>query len=237
VLIESTSFNNANCGSFAVTGSGSNYFEVTNASGVAETNVTLAGGYLKLVTAQTWTKPSGLKYAIVEVQGAGAAGGGNSGNSGSYGGGGGAYSKKMIAAATLGTTETVHVGPGGVGIVANDSDIFAGAISKFGSHLTAPGGSSPTGGTASGGDINISGQNGNPGGSQASTNVNFPSGFGGDSFLGRGGAGVPSGTDAAGNPGKGYGSGGSGASGDGSPNSLAGGDGAPGIIIVTEYYS
>ena len=59
----------------------------------------------------TWTKPTGLKYIIVEVQG----GGGGGDSSGSYGGGGGAggYARKVIGASILGTTETATVGSGG----------------------------------------------------------------------------------------------------------------------------
>lgn len=44
VLIASVNFNAANNGIFRVTGSGTNYFEVTNASGVVESNKTIGAG-------------------------------------------------------------------------------------------------------------------------------------------------------------------------------------------------
>lgn len=241
VVIKSTAMTVANTGCFLVTGSGANYFEITNASGVAENDVALTNGYLKTVTAQTWTKPANLKYAIVEVQGAGAAGSGSStGETAAGSGGGGAYSKKLIAAASLGATETLYVGPGGVSVTTGEeSDNIAGSLSKFGSHLTAPGGTTATttvpggGGTASGGDVNISGQNGTTQTTRGSGDAIMLSAPGGNSFLGLGGPGISVSTTATnGQAGKGYGGGGSAGA-----DAAIGGDGAPGIIIVTEYYS
>ncbi len=46
VLIGAQNFNSANNGLFVVTGSGTNYFEVTNASGVVESNKTIGTGYI-----------------------------------------------------------------------------------------------------------------------------------------------------------------------------------------------
>jgi hypothetical protein len=46
VVIIGTAFTAANTGRFTITGSGTNYFEITNASGVAENDKTLIGGYL-----------------------------------------------------------------------------------------------------------------------------------------------------------------------------------------------
>jgi hypothetical protein len=46
VLIGAQNFNAANNGLFVVTGVGTNYFEVTNASGVAENNKTIGTGYI-----------------------------------------------------------------------------------------------------------------------------------------------------------------------------------------------
>lgn len=48
VYINGTNFNAANNGTFTVTGSGSNYFEVTNASGVVESNKTIGSGVLAI---------------------------------------------------------------------------------------------------------------------------------------------------------------------------------------------
>lgn len=243
ILIESSSMNDVNTGSFVVTGSANNYFEVSNSAGSAEVNVNLTDGYLKLITPQTYTKPTGLKYAIVEVQGAGAAGagiGGNNDGSG-IGGGAGAYSKKLIAGSSLGATETLYVGPGGISPASSSFGTAAGSLSKFGSHITAPGGGTPaasgnvTGGTATGGDLNISGGSGWLAAQNASTSVRIPGGYGGASFLGLGGSSRT--TDGAGSAGTGYGSGGGAAFGDSSSSAAAGGAGAPGVIIVTEYYS
>lgn len=229
VMVESAAMNVANTGSFVVTGSGANYFEVTNASGVAETNQVLSAGYLKTVTAQTYTKPAGLKYAVVEAQGAGAAGlGAGANHLGTRGGGAGAYSKKTFEADDIGATETVYVGPGGVSAASDDGNA-SGAITVFGALLTAPGGSGRTGGTASGGDVNISGQSGQDVMNSAqlgATGGNSMLGFGGQAATADGGVGA----------GVGYGAGGSGVSGDGTNAAAAAGAGAQGVIIVTEFY-
>ena len=70
VNLGAQNFTAANNGLFVVTGSGANYFEVTNASGVAEVDKTVGTGWFEYGT--SWTKPTGIKYAVVEVQGAGA---------------------------------------------------------------------------------------------------------------------------------------------------------------------
>lgn len=72
VNIQGANFSAGNKGSFVVTASGTNYFEVTNASGVAENDKTLGAGFLAIGT--IWTKPTGLKYVIIEAQGAGQGG-------------------------------------------------------------------------------------------------------------------------------------------------------------------
>lgn len=46
VSIKSTSMSSGNLGFFTVTGSGANYFEISNSSGSTESNKTLTGGYL-----------------------------------------------------------------------------------------------------------------------------------------------------------------------------------------------
>lgn len=230
VMIESDQLSDGNTGSFVVTGSGSNYFEVTNALGGAEVDKTLQNGYLKTIPAQTYTKPSGVKYIELEVQGAGAGGQGATGaTDSSAGGGGGAYSKKIIAGASVGTTETLYVGVGGVSGVSSSNGAIAGGLSKFGAHITATGGGlgsgllQAVGGTATGGDVNINGGEGAGSGGVSSER----SGDGGCSFLGHGGGGNAS----TGGDGKGYGGGGAGAG-----AATPGGAGAPGIIIVTEHY-
>jgi len=169
----------------------------------------------------TWTKDAGLKYIVVEVQGGGA-----NGTSSGDGGGAGGYSKKLILASDLDSTETVTVGAA----TANSS------FTNNNTTVQGNGASGITGGSASGGDINIPGQDGNEG----AQGDHSQGGSGGNSMLGFGG-GAPADTSSAssgnfsGKDGKGYGSGGSGGS-DG--NATPGvGAGAPGIVIVTEYYS
>jgi len=71
LVIAGQNFNAGNNGTFTVTGSGNNYFEVTNASGVAENDKTLGTGTIKV----NYTKPANLLYAVIECVGAGGMGG------------------------------------------------------------------------------------------------------------------------------------------------------------------
>lgn len=182
--------------------------------------------YLTADSPATWTKPAGLKYVVVEVQGAGGKG------ASTGGGGGGGYSKKLIATASLGTTETVTIGAGSVGT--GNTSFGAHAIGGNGANASNDTGGA--GGTASGGDININGQTGANG--QSSNG----GGSGGGSVLGMGGLFRNSENTViatSGLAGAGYGGGGSGNAdaSDGSPDATGdGGAGAPGIVIVTEYY-
>lgn len=182
--------------------------------------------YLSADSPATWTKPSGLKYVIVEVQGAG----GNGGTDGA-GGGGGGYARKVIAAASLGATETVTIGAAGVGS----------GNTSFGSHATggnggnASGTTPGTGGTAASGDVNIDGQTG------GASDGGGTGGGGGDSVLGFGAPGATNGSATAnqnGDAAGGYGGGGAGGmtASDGSPSGGTGGSGTQGIVIVTEFY-
>lgn len=200
--------------------------------------------------ANTWTKPSGLKYVIVEVMGAGGGGGGENTTGAASGGGGGGYSKKIIPAATLGATETATVGSGGLGGV-GDNDGVAGGTSTFGAHATGNGGAGGlrtsgglrvlggVGGTGTGGTENISGQSGFDGYNLNISTVSLFSGIGGNSYLGNGGQGfvtIPANAGLDGRNGTGYGGGGSGVLAT-ATGGTTGGNGANGIIIVTEYYS
>lgn len=180
--------------------------------------------YLNAASPATWTKPTGLKYAIVEVQAAGGNGSDvTSTDRDGGGGGGGGYGKKLIAVASLGTNETITIGA-------------VGATSSFGSHIVATNGTSAaansttggSGGGCTGGDINVTGGDGGDG-----AGTGDYSGSGGDSVLGTLTSGVTGGSN--GKAGKVYGSGGSGGNAAGTADQT-GGAGAAAIVIVTEYY-
>lgn len=216
-------FNASNNGTFTVTASGSNYVEVTNASGVAENDKTIGSGYV--VKQHVWTKLAGLKYIEIEVVGAGGDGaaGVDSGTSdtGGGGGGGGGYARKLIRADALGSTENILVAS-------------TGASSSFGSHASASSGSNGSsitggaGGTGSSGDINIAGGAGQSWTGNTANNATGSSG--GSSALGGGGLG----STGAGANGGSYGGGGAGGGSSGGSN--AGGTGASGVVIVKEYF-
>jgi hypothetical protein len=235
VRITNRIMSDENCGYFAITGSDDNYFEVTNASGVAEDDKAMTSGSLRVTTLQTWTKPTGLKYVTAEALGAGGGGGGVRAGGTAGGGGGGGYAKKLISVASLGATESVLVGYAGTGEYYDSALVTEvnGEPSKFGSHILAGGGSSATeegggagGGAGSSGDINITGGSGFSGDGN-----DYRGGKGGDSIFGFGGSG---GLNGGGSGGVAYGSGGGGAS--HASNVHVGGAGTNGIVIVTEYY-
>jgi hypothetical protein len=201
----------------------------------------------------TWTKPVGLDFIIVEGVGPGGGGGGADVDAGPCsgcggGGGGGGYARKKIAAATLGATEAVTVGGAGAGGTAgNNAGSNGAANTSFGAHITCnlgTGGSSVAagntvvgvaggaGGTATGGDINIAGQTGHAG--WRNGNTYQIGGAGGSSQLGQGGAGVAV-TTQAGKAASGYGAGGGGACADDAGTDQAGGTGTAGLVVVYEY--
>lgn len=205
-----------------------------------------------------WTKPSGLKFAIVEVLGGGGGGAGvpSTGGvqAGGRGGGGGEYARSKLAAADLGSTETVTVGAGGTS--ANNASGGDGGDSSFGAHVIANGGNGGSvdagsggsinffygdpGGTGGTGDILVPGR---PGGLRIQTNAwgvlsSAAGAPGGDSYYGRGGQGLGTGQITSGNgtAGTGYGGGGGGAvNGSSQGSARKGGVGAAGIVIVYEY--
>ena len=205
-------------------------------------------------TSGTWTKPTGLKFAIVEVVGGGAGGGGVSSASGqtanSGGGGGGGFSRKKILESSLGATETVTIGAGGAGGTGNSAGT-GGGTSSFGSHCSATGGSGGNGnaasstvprrgltcgagGTGTGGDINTAGLVGPNGFNLALAHFGQVSGGGGASMYGSGGAQMTS-TNTNGNDGAGFGGGGSGVASYDDTSNYTGGDGTDGVVIVYEY--
>lgn len=243
IYLNAQNFNAANNGTFVITAVGSDYFEITNASGVAETNKTIGTG--KIVIGGTiWTKPAGLKYIRVRGVGGGGAGGSSTAsNEQNMAGGGGGYFEKIIPASSLGDTETVTIGAGG--IRAANSGGTSGGTTSFGSHCSATGGeggskasqgaAGSAGGNATGGDLNIPGQNGGSSFSDSSEQLSVIAG-GGNSMMGYGGffRGVSQ-ASAEGRAGRYYGAGGAGsATSDGTD--VMGGSGSPGCLIVEEHY-
>ncbi len=188
--------------------------------------------YLNAGSPATWTKPAGLKYVIVEVQAGGGTGANGVDNGadgrGGGGGGGGGYSKKLIAVATLGTTETVTTGA-------------VGAASSFGAHATASAGADGStffggaGGIGASGDVNLEGGDGATVSIGASVAAGSSGGHGGSSHYGGGGKGGHQTVSRDGSAGNVYGGGGGGGNGD-SGGAGNGGAGAAGIVVVTEYY-
>jgi hypothetical protein len=191
-----------------------------------------------LVGANTWNKPANLIYAKVTTVAGG--GGGSSGGSYPRSGAGGGMSVKYIAAASLGSTDTATVGAGGAG-GSGGANGSAGGTSSFGAHCSATGGAggfwntangTVSGGTGSGGDLNLSGQDGpgylgNTGSSPPGGASPFMSG-GGTSGSNAGSVGN-NGANAVANSGSGGGS-----AFNGNP-AYAGGNGGSGIIIVEQF--
>ena len=185
-------------------------------------------------TSGTWTKPSGVSTIMVEVQGAGgsgnnsAAGATSALNNGASGG----YVKKLIDVSSI-STATITIGTGGAASSGSSGNAGGDSVWSDGTNtLTAGGGGGGLntayygglGGTASGGDLNIPGQNGGAYARRSGGNSQFGHGgiFGGSSASG-------SDPDNDGIPPVGYGSG-SVAVYDGTADA-----GASGIVIVTEY--
>lgn len=242
LVIAGQNFNAANNGNFVVTASGANYFEVTNASGVAESNVTLGSGSIKYGFQKALS--SGLKYIIVEVLGGGGGGCYDSAvNNIGGGGGGGGYCRALIPVGDLSATETITIGAGGAaGTTAGTS----GGTSSFGAHATATGGAGASGATGgAGGDgggtasgkftiNNFDGQNGQVDTDHSSVDI-AQAGDGGSSPYGKGGAGAVAGTPGGSASQNGYAGTGYGAGGGGGIQ-LAAGAGTQGLVIVTQYF-
>lgn len=203
----------------------------------------------------TWTKPAGLRWVRVRAVGGGGGGGGvattAAGQAAKGGcGGSGGYTEKRIAASALGATETVSVGAAGAASAAGANAGGTGGSSSFGAHCTANGGTGGSGaaassitndfgggiaGSASGGDLNIPGQDGQNGAVIAGGHV-VKNAVGSATLLG-GAARDTTSLSANGSNGRDYGGGGVGASnGPSSGTAFSGGAGAAGLVIVEEFY-
>lgn len=191
----------------------------------------------------TYTKPSGLKYAIVEAVGGGGGGCAISGVARGGGGGGGGYGRWFIPAGSIGATETVTIGA--AGSAGSNSAGGNGGNTSFGALAIANGGNGGADGAggaggAVAGSVTASFSFSVAGGTPLVDTTPTPdlenSGEGGDSFWGQGGAArataVGSGAGTmVGAVGRGYGAGAS-----GSIGSTTGAAGTIGYMVVTEYY-
>lgn len=186
----------------------------------------------------TFTVPSGVNYIWVEAVGGGA---GSGWSTYPDSGGGGAYCAKLIDVSAV-SSISVTIGAGGTGASTSSARYSNtdGGDTIFGSYFTAGGGQNDgTGGTATGGDININGGNADIAifYSHRTTSTNDGlSGRGGNSMFGFGGVpahAVAGGNYAPGNVGVGYGAGASSAvSAGGSGADAAGANGTSGLVIV-----
>lgn len=192
-------------------------------------------------TGTNYVPTAGMKYCDVEVVGGGGGGGGGIQNSfAGAGGGGGGYARKIFSSLTIGVSQSLTIGAGGVAGTAPGGGGGAGGTTELGAAplIRATGGNGglsvdlgSSGGIGSLGDINT---NGSPGlSSLAFRNGAQPTsegGTGGSSYFGGGGVGSAMG--GVGNPGTSYGGGGGGG---GSYYPNAGAAGHAGVIVITEY--
>jgi hypothetical protein len=197
----------------------------------------------------TYTPSTGTLFVVVETVGGGGGSGGCAGTTNfvSAGAGSGSYSRKVIAAASLGTTVGFTIGLGGTQGASGANAGTAGSNSAFGSLVTAVGGSASAAGAATaltggaGGTLGTGGVfAGNAGASTITGElVGFSGAAGGNCPGGFGQGGYPAVVATGpvqGNPGLGFGSGASGScAGLGSAAVIAGSTGAAGAIIITEY--
>jgi len=198
---------------------------VTDVSGLFSVQIFTSSG--------TWTKPSGIKKVIVEVQGAGSSGtDGQSSSTRSCSGGAGGYVKKLIDVSSI-SSATVTIGSGGAGVSGYPSNAGGDSIWSDGTNTLTGGGAGAAGtgdyyggagGTATGGDLNIVGQHGGGAGPRQ----------GADSMLGLGGTrGSTSGYSQDSYDPTGYGSGSAGLYAHSAGGSTKNGKG--GVVIVWEY--
>jgi hypothetical protein len=218
----------------------------------ARTNLAVVGKVTvqKFESSGTYTKPSDLLYAIVEVQAPGGGSGGTAATSGgeaahSGAGGAGGYAREVLAASAIGATETVTIGAVGAAGAAGNNAGGAGGATSFGSLLSATGGNGGAGGpnvsgnafsaggfggVGSGGDLNSDGGDGSFGLVISATRTG--TGDGGNSVLGGGGRAT---VDGVGQVGGSFGGGAGGSVNAASVSARTGADGGPAIIIVTEF--
>ena len=213
----------------------------------------IAGGVVNIKTTiftagGLWTRDANtiddplIKSVWAELVGGGGGAAGASGVNGyaGPGGGAGAYLLAFLTATAAGASQTITIGPGGIGSITAPG---VGSSTTFGALLTALGGNVNTtaqtaacrrgglGAIASGADLNIDGQDGEPSQPNTTTPASALGGGGGDSAMAPGGQ--SDGNDTVGLNGKFPGGGGGGGNRNGGISRI-GGDGAPGVAIIRE---
>ena len=241
---------------------GSNYFSLRGAAAGGGGVGSGALLNIRVITATgsgTYTPTTGTSSIVLEMVGGGGGSAGAAAAEGSQivlggSGGGGGYVRKRLTANFSGASYSV--GAGGTGGLSGNNAGGNGGSTTFtttggspvtytaggglggfaGSSLAAPiiaGGN--TGGTATNGDINITGGPSCYG--FAGNTFSAITGAGGASQLGQGGLGafIPNASHLAGWPGLNYGGGASGAGSSNGGGAAAGGAGGNGILIIYEY--
>ena len=209
------------------------------------------GGFASMqvfTSSGTWTRPTDIVRIKVTVTGGGGGGGGSFETRGKGGGGGAGSTAIEVIDVTSLSSETVTIGAAGTAGASNAQG-GTGGTSSFGSYNSAVGGyggsvggngngsdsNQCSGGTATGGDINIDGGDGQARGYMGSGDIALTGGTGGASFWGGGGRGVNVGGDDESYPGRAYGSGGSGGATDSGSGGTVGSVGKAGIMVIEEY--
>ena len=179
----------------------------------------------------TYTKTTGARYALVQVQGPGGGASGH-GESGAAGG----YAERLVDISGV-STVSVTINGGGGGTYYSGAAGNSGGSCSFGPYVSASGGHGANRhnqhngglpGVGSGGDLNIYGGAG--GGHEQRS-----SGMGGSSFFGGAApAGHPQGGNFAHNH-QGHAANGTGGT-SGYFSGHRGSDGRPGMIVITEYF-
>lgn len=222
-------------------GASGNLGAVTLGTGLSFSGSTLnatAGGVtinIQFFTSSgTYTPTAGMDWVIAIVRGGGGAGGGSTGfgsTGGGSGGGEGGLGIRFISAATIGASQAVTVGTGGVG--ASASNGTGGGTSSLGALVTAGGGA---GGQVGSSSAPIAGGDGGVGASGTANFRGHPglpsSGNVGGTGGGTGGGKGPGPGGVNGNAGS-LGGGGSGSSSGGI--NYAGGAGGDGWVMVIEF--
>jgi hypothetical protein len=175
--------------------------------------ITATGGLVALnyySASQTITIPAGCTRAVVEMWGATGASGGITGTGASGGTGAGGYLEKLLTGLTPGNTLVYTQGAAGVAGAGGNGSVTLlasgtqaiGTLTCNGSNGSGGGGASnypgTSGGTASGGDVNLTGQAGMTWGQSMPTGAPL---LGGSTMRSIGANGLYPGVTTTGNPG------------------------------------